>query len=96
MSTASREVIVTNEKGLHARPAMQFVDAAQGFKSNIIIRKPGDEGAEVIEVDGKSIMSMLTLEATEGTRLRIEAEGDDAEAAVSSLSELIQSKFGED
>jgi phosphocarrier protein HPr len=93
MPTASREIIVSNKLGLHARPAMQFVDLANQFKSTITVHKGGSE-PEI--ADGKSVMQMIILAATEGTPLRIEAEGDDAESAVAKLAELFASKFGEE
>ncbi len=93
MSTASREIIVSNKLGLHARPAMQFVDLANQFASTVTVSKGGDEPAEA---DGKSVMQMIILAATEGTPLRIDADGDDADAAVRKLAELFESKFGEE
>ena len=93
MGVASREVIIINKLGLHARPAMQFVDVANQFTSAITVRKGGEEPAEA---DGKSVMQMLVLEAVEGTPLTIVAEGDDAPAAVQKLAELFASKFGEE
>jgi phosphotransferase system HPr (HPr) family protein len=93
MPTASKDIIVSNSMGLHARPAMQFVDLANQFASSIVVRKPGDE--ETL-ADGKSVMQMIILEATQGTPLRIEASGDDAEQAVQKLAELFESKFGEE
>jgi phosphocarrier protein len=93
MSSVSREIVVSNSLGLHARPAMQFVDLANQFKSEIRVVKGGEEPAEA---DGKSVMQMIILAATEGTPLRIEATGEDAEAAVTKLAELFASKFGEE
>ena len=93
MPSASREIIVQNELGLHARPAMQFVDLANQFKSEIKVIKGGEEPGEA---DGKSVMQMIILAATEGTPLRIEAEGDDADQAVAKLTELVEEKFGEE
>jgi len=84
---------VSNKLGLHARPAMQFVDAANQFSANINVIKGGEEPGEA---DGKSVMQMIILAATEGTPLRIDAEGEDADLAVKTLSELFTSKFGED
>ncbi len=72
---------------------MQFVDVANTFASNVKVEAFGEEH---VEADGKSIMQMMTLAATEGTRLRIEASGEDAEAAVEKLVELIDGKFGEE
>ncbi len=93
MSTASREISVLNKLGLHARPAMQFVDVASRFQSQITVYKGGEEPAEA---DGKSVMQMIILAATEGTPLRIEAVGEDAPLAVEKLVELFTTKFGED
>jgi phosphotransferase system HPr (HPr) family protein len=93
MSAASREIIVSNSMGLHARPAMQFVDLANQFRSDIKVIKPGEDP---VEADGKSVMQMIVLEATQGTKLQIHANGDDAEDAVGKLAELFEKKFGED
>lgn len=93
MPTASRTITVSNALGLHARPAMQFVDAANGFESAVAVEKGGEEPASV---DGKSVMQMITLAATEGTELTIQADGPDADAAVAELAALFESKFGEE
>ena len=93
MPTASRQIIVSNKLGLHARPAMQFVELANQFKSQIMVHKGGDEPEDA---DGKSVMQMIILAATEGTELRIDAEGEDAETAVIQLAKLFADKFGEE
>jgi phosphocarrier protein HPr len=93
MATVYRDIVVSNKLGLHARPAMQFVDLANQFHSRISVHKGGEEPGDA---DGKSVMQMIILAATEGTPLRIEAEGDDAQAAVQKLAELFLSKFGEE
>jgi phosphocarrier protein HPr len=93
MPSASRDIVVSNSLGLHARPAMQFVDLANQFQSEIKVIKGGEEPGEA---DGKSVMQMIILAATQGTPMRIEAEGPDAEAAVQKLVELFESKFGEE
>ena len=93
MPSASRDIVVSNKLGLHARPAMQFVDLANQFASSVTVFKGGDEPAEA---DGKSVMQMIILAATEGTPLKIVADGDDAETAVARLVELFESKFGEE
>jgi phosphocarrier protein len=92
MPSASREIIVSNKLGLHARPAMQFVDLANSFKSGITVHKFGEEPGEA---DGKSVMQMIILAATEGTKMRIDAEGEDAQEAVAKLAQLFEDKFGE-
>jgi len=93
MPTASREIVVSNKLGLHARPAMQFVDVANQFRSKVSVHKGGEEPADA---DGKSVMQMIILAATEGTPLRIDADGDDAPTAVEKLAELFINKFGEE
>jgi phosphocarrier protein HPr len=85
-----RQVTIQNKLGLHARPAMQFVDIANQFQSGVKVWK-GDQ-----VVDGKSIMQMMMLAATAGTPLKIVAEGDDAEKALDALEKLIIGRFGEE
>ena len=85
-----RQVTIQNKLGLHARPAMQFVDVANGFQSAIKVWK-GDQ-----VVDGKSIMQMMMLAATAGTPLKIVAEGEDAAPALDALEQLINTRFGEE
>src|SRR4051812_36293303 len=93
MATASKDIVVSNKLGLHARPAMQFVDLANQFKSDIKVVKFGEEPGEA---DGKSVMQMIILAATEGTPMRIDADGEDADQAVIKLAELFETKFGEE
>ena len=83
-------VTIRNKLGLHARPAMAFVDVANRYQSQITVRK--DRQA----VDGKSIMQMMMLAATQGTDLQIEAVGKDAQEALAALTELIERKFDEE
>ena len=97
MPTVSKEVTIINKNGLHARPAMQFVDLANEFAAEVTVHKDATgEGEEALDVDGKSVMQMITLGAMPGTILRITAAGDDAEAAVAKLAGLFESKFGEE
>jgi phosphocarrier protein HPr len=93
MATARREVVICNKLGLHARPAMQFVDVANQFQSEIKVHKGGEEPEDA---DGKSVMQMIILAAVEGTPLCIDAAGEDAERAVQTLAELVEGKFGEE
>ncbi len=81
---------IVNRLGLHARPAMAFVDCAAAFTSAVSVRK-GDT-----EVDGKSIMQMMMLAATKGTTLQVTCEGDDADAACEAIRRLIADGFGEE
>lgn len=83
-------VKILNRLGMHARPAMSFVDIANGFTSDIRVGK-GDK-----YVDGKSIMQMMMLAATQGTELILQAQGPDAEASLSALRELVERKFDEE
>jgi phosphocarrier protein HPr len=84
------DVEIKNAEGLHMRPAMQFVDTASRFNCDIVVNN-GQMNA-----DGKSIMQMSMLAATCGTRLRIRAEGRDAEEALTALRELVEVRmFGE-
>ena len=96
MPTASRQVIVANKLGLHARPAMQVVDAANRFEATITIHKAAMDGEPAVEADAKSVMQVIILAATEGTLLRIDADGTDARAAVDGLAGLFVTKFGEE
>jgi phosphocarrier protein HPr len=84
------EVEIKNADGLHMRPAMQFVDIANQFHSDITVSN------KETRVEGKSIMQMSMLAATCGTKLKIKAEGSDAEKAIEALRELVEEKmFGE-
>lgn len=85
-----RTMKIQNRLGLHARPAMTFVDLASTFESRITVRKRDQA------VDGKSIMQMLMLAATCGSELEITAEGADAAKAIEKLAELVDQKFGEE
>jgi phosphocarrier protein len=79
-------VEIKNADGLHMRPAMQFVDIANKYECDITVRN--DENS----VDGKSIMQMSMLAATCGTKLRIKAEGVDAQQAIDALRELVEER----
>jgi phosphocarrier protein HPr len=83
-------VTIVNRLGLHARPAMCFVDLASTFQSHVTVRR-GDQ-----EVDGKSIMHMMMLAATKGTQLEITAQGPDAGPACTALKELVDGGFDEE
>ena len=88
-TTASRDVLVVNEKGFHIRPAHLLMKMATGFQAEMKIIK--DNHA----VDGKSMLDLLTLVAQKGTTLTLHARGDDAQAAVDALAQLVESGFGE-
>jgi len=84
------EVEIVNLQGLHARPAHQVVVLANEYPCRILVKK-GD-----LEVDAKSIMSLMMLAAEKGSRLLIQAQGEQAEEALAALDELFASGFGED
>jgi phosphocarrier protein HPr len=84
-----RDFVIQNEFGLHARPAALFVRCASQFSAEIDVIKDG------IEVSGKSIMGLLTLEGHQGCVISLRAVGEDAEQAMNALAELIESNFGE-
>lgn len=77
------EVEVTGELGLHARPAAEFAAAAARYTSDVRIAK----GAK--EVDAKSVLLVLTLDVRHGDHVTLRARGDDADRAVTELSELV-------
>jgi phosphocarrier protein HPr len=85
-----KEIALVNRFGLHMRPAAMFARTASGFHSDICVAK--DEN----EVDGKSVMSLISLAAAQGAKLRIRIEGRDANQAMRELERLIQSRFEED
>ena len=88
--TARVQVVIRNKLGLHARPAMSFVDTATAFVSDIRVKKDKQT------VDGKSIMQMMMLAATQGTKLQVQAVGPDAESAVAAIRDLVNRRFDEE
>jgi len=85
----SREILVQNQLGLHARPATFFIQKANEFKSIIWVEK--DER----RVNAKSLLGVLSLGIVKGTSVNIIAEGADEETAVNSLTELILNNFAD-
>ena len=88
--TAKKDVEVQNRLGLHARPCSKFVKLASSFQSEVWVSKDDES------VNGKSIMGLMMLAAGQGSRLSLTAEGNDAEAALAALENLINQKFDED
>lgn len=84
------QTTIINRLGLHARAATQLVNCASGFQATVWL-KLGER-----QVNGKSIMGVLTLAATQGTDISVLAEGSDAEQAVNAVVQLIQNRFNED
>jgi phosphocarrier protein len=87
---AERTLEIVNELGMHARAATKFVQTANRYRSEITVEKDGQV------VNGKSIMGVLMLVASKGTTITVKASGDDAEAALGALGELVRDKFGEE
>jgi phosphocarrier protein len=89
MARAERTFVIVNALGLHARAAAQLVQLANRFKSEVHVEKDG------MQVNGKSIMGVLTLAAAKGASITVSCEGDDAETAMTALAKIIESGFGE-
>ena len=85
-----REIAIQNRLGLHARAAAKFVQTASRFKSAIKIRKNGEE------VDGKSILGILLLAASQGTRIVVAVQGEDEKDAFEAVQDLITRRFDEE
>ena len=85
------EGIVQNKAGFHIRPVQLFMEKASQFKSSIKVKN--EEG---IEIDGKSILGLMTMGFELGHKIIIIADGADEEVAVKALLELVNSKFGEE
>ena len=85
----SKEVVVQNQVGLHARPATFFIQKANEFKSSVWVEK--DER----KVNAKSLLGVLSLGITKGTVINIMADGSDEDAAVATLVDLIDSNFAD-
>ncbi len=88
-TAVTRDVVIRNRRGLHARAAAQFVKMAGTFRAEITV----EVGRQ--RINGKSIMGLLMLAAAQGTSLRMQAVGDDARAALQTLGDLVESRFGE-
>jgi phosphocarrier protein HPr len=86
----TREIVILNRYGLHARPAALFVKTSNRFKADVWVEKDGEE------VNGKSIMGLMMLAAGHGSKLRISAAGADAEKFLKEIEELIASRFNEE
>jgi phosphocarrier protein len=85
-----REVTIRNRLGLHARAAARFVHTANRFRSRVTVSRNGRT------MDGKSILGILLLAASQGTQMEVGADGVDEEAAVEALAALVEGGFGED
>ncbi|MFQ5902881.1 MAG: HPr family phosphocarrier protein [Candidatus Binatia bacterium] len=90
MVKVSKKLEIKNKLGLHARAAALLVQMVNRFSAEVRISKDGQV------VDGRSIMGVLTLAATKGSKIHVEAKGKDAEEAVRAIERLIEKKFHED
>ena len=88
--TAARTVEVVNKRGLHARASAKFVKLAGEFDAEVTVTRDGQT------VDARSIMGLMMLGAGPGSVLELKARGEEAEAALDALAELIRSRFDED
>ena len=85
-----KKVTVVNKLGLHARAAAKLVSLATSFNSEITVEKDGRQ------VNGKSIMGVMMLAASQNTTITFSVDGDDEDNAIQELEKLVQEKFGED
>ena len=85
----TKEMVVQNKLGVHARPAAMFVKIANRYDSDIFVEKDGET------VNGKSIMGLMMLAAGPGSKLQIRAIGDDASKALTEIEDLLRRKFDE-
>jgi phosphocarrier protein len=86
---ASAELTIVNKLGLHARASAKLTQVASGFKSDVWLTRNGRR------VNAKSIMGVMMLAAGKGSTITVEADGEDAEAALTALRALIADRFGE-
>jgi phosphocarrier protein HPr len=89
-SQASKDLVIENRNGLHARPAALFVKTASRFRAEVWVEKDEER------VNGKSIMGLMMLAAGKGSVLKVTAEGEDAYSVIGELESLIKTRFGEE
>lgn len=88
----SKESVIVNKTGLHARPASDFTKKASGFKSSITVSNLDEEK----EGNAKSIIAVMAMCLSKGTRVGVSADGEDEQLAVDTLIALIDAGFGEE
>lgn len=86
----TKEIVIQNRNGLHARPAAMFVKISSRYRAEVWVEKDGER------VNGKSIMGLMMLAAGKGSKLNIIAEGADADKVVAEIENLVQTRFGEE
>ena len=87
--TLTRELIVQNKMGIHARPAAMVVRITNKFKADVMVEKDDEQ------VNGKSIMGLMMLAAGKGEKIKLTCDGADAEAAMADLEDLVNTGFGD-
>lgn len=87
---ATRTLDIINEKGLHARASAKFVECVEGFDAEATVARDG------AEAPGDSIMGLLMLAASKGTRIEVTTRGPNADALMDALAALVADRFGED
>lgn len=85
-----RDTEIVNRLGLHARAAAKLVHTAGAYQSRVTVEKDGEE------VDAKSILGVLLLAASQGTTIKVRCEGQDEEAAMRAVTDLISNRFDEE
>ncbi|MCD2174667.1 HPr family phosphocarrier protein [Rhizobium sp. C4] len=88
--SVSRELLIINKRGLHARASAKFVQTVEGFDAKIAVSKDG------MTVGGTSIMGLMMLAASPGCTIMVEADGAEADVALEAIAALIADKFGEE
>lgn len=89
MSKIVKKIEIKNKLGLHARAAALLVQTVNRFSAQVSVTKDGQSA------DGRSIMGVLTLAATQGSKILVEANGEDAERVVKAIEKLIDNRFNE-
>ncbi len=88
--TLTREIAITNKRGLHARASAKFVQTVERFQADVAVTRNGET------VGGTSIMGLMMLSAGPGTTIEVTSTGPEAQAALDAITELVTSKFGEE
>ncbi|MGF9566359.1 HPr family phosphocarrier protein [Neorhizobium sp. JUb45] len=86
----SRELLIINKRGLHARASAKFVQTVEGFNAQVSVSKDG------MTVGGTSIMGLMMLAASPGCSISVTTSGEQAEAVLEALDQLVSNKFGEE
>jgi phosphocarrier protein len=89
-SIMTKEFLVSNKLGIHARPAALFVKTTNRFECDVFVEKDGEK------VNGKSIMGLMMLAAGPGSKLTVQANGPDAAKALAEIEALMKRKFDEE